>query len=156
MSSGQREQEQVREEQGKVIPGGRTVDWDAYLAPEYGNDSNYNSSSAMPPAPPSNVAATLQQCGGTSNILGWRDFYPSSLPILHQLPLWSLRQSSAESYGSSDTLGAEFINDVYDDIRVLLEECDSVDGFQYLTTYDPTMAYFAGLNTLIVNEVREE
>jgi hypothetical protein len=151
----ERERKQQEEQARSHIPGSRTVDWDAYLSPQQPATSATVDPTPPPPPPgASELTRVLAECGGPQNISGWRDFYPPSLPLLHRLPVWSLRQSGHTAFNSD--FGSEFINEVYDDLRVLLEECDGVQAFQYLVTHDPSIAYWSGLTVAIMEELKSE
>ena len=140
------------------IPGGRAVDWDAYLGSSESSEAvaitheqraSSSSSSSL-----STVESVFVSCGGPSNVTGWRDFYPPSLPLLHRLPVWDLRTTSNEMYTAS--FGSEFTSSIFDDFRVLLEESDSAGTFTFHVTHDPSCGYWSGLAREVAEEMKSE
>ncbi|GMI31838.1 hypothetical protein TeGR_g9543 [Tetraparma gracilis] len=154
----QRRQQERAAAQAERIPagkGGRGVDWDAYLTPEAPSAAAALQLSPAPPPPPADGASrALAACGGARNIRGWRDFWPASLPSLLPLPVWDLRADAKEAYAAD--FGSEFMLDVFEEVRVLLEECDAVASFTFETTHDPQVAYWSRLAVDIAEEMRQE
>jgi hypothetical protein len=91
----------------------------------------------------------------------WSDFLEERLDLRSyvEVPLWDVRQGAFSTHPAGDfhgqgcALPASFRDAAWDAVRKLLEECESVQGFDL--TAD-AQGGFAGLATALAAECREE